>query len=126
MIKTFTLAAALLAATGPAALAAKPVPVPNDVCADMRRHMTEKPAAPAPGAQRPLSPEAKRMLAGLTGAGQGGSAAPNAQAQAILNMMAGALAARGDAASQASAAYMRSMGAKPGSNPAADLKALGC
>ncbi len=125
------LAASLALLQAPAlATAASPAPkgaASKDVCAAMQSHMTAKGGAPAAGATRPLSAESKQMLGQLTAmGGRNGSAAPNPQAQAMLNMMASAFASRSDAESQAAAAYMRQMGAKPGTNTAADMKALGC
>lgn len=129
MLSTIRMGALAFALTG-AAQAGKPAPkgaMPSDACAAMRQHMTEKPAAPVAGANRPLSEDSKQVLGQIaTLGGKGGSAAPNAQAQAMLNMMATMFASRSDAAGQASAQYMRQMGAKPGSNVAADMKALGC
>lgn len=124
---TLSLAAGIMLGAVPASAGTSRVPVQRSVCADMRQHMTEVPAVPAPGANRPLSAESKQILGNIAtlGGGKTGSAAPNAQAQAMLNMMATTLASRSDAESQASAAYLRSMGAKSGQTQA-DMKALGC
>jgi anti-sigma factor RsiW len=106
---------ALAAAFAPPA----PVPVPSDVCVAMRKHMNEPPAPKAPGAGRPLSADSRAVLGQFAAAGgANGSAAPNAQAQALLNMMATMFAGRVDAESQAAAAMMRQTGAKPGANAA--------
>ena len=121
-------AAALLFVSGAAPAAPGPkMALPGDACAAMKKHMSEKPAAPAGGANRPLSADSKEVLARIAGMGdRNGSAAPNAQAQAMLDMMASMFAGRGDAESQASARMMRQMGAKPGGNVAGDMAALGC
>jgi hypothetical protein len=126
---TYALAAVALIAVSAAAPAA-PAPkarMPSGACAAMKTHMSEKPAAPAAGADRPLSADSKAVLGSIAAMGdKSGSAAPNAQAQAMLDMMASLFAGRGDAESQASARLMRQMGAKPGSNIAGDMAALGC
>jgi len=132
MIMRSILAVALLLSAVSPLTAAKPMPhpsAPKDACAAMRKHMTERPAAPVAGASRPLSQDSKDMLGKITSAmsaGEGGSASPDAQAQAALNMMAGMLASRSDAESQASAALLFQNGAKKAPNTAADMKALGC
>jgi len=123
---TLTLAGVVLA-TLPVSAGTRRVPISPSVCAEMRKHMSEAPATFAPGSNRPLSAESKQILGNIAtlGGGKNGSAAPNAQAQAMLDMMANTLASRSDAESQASAAYLRSMGAKSG-QAQADMKALGC
>jgi hypothetical protein len=70
-------------------------------------------ADPRPPAGQALSPETAAVLAQARSA-KSGSAAPNAEAQAALNVLANLTASRGDADSLAAAEAVRAAAGRPG------------